>query len=67
MKLSSIKNPKVIILCFLCVVSVVSIKLYVDYNNQQQQIFEQKKKDDLLRWAENERILKELKLSLIHI
>lgn len=61
MKISSIKKPKIIALCFLCLVSAASIKVYVDYYNQQQQILEQKKKDDLLRWAENERILKELK------
>ena len=61
MKLFTISKPKIAILSSLLILSVVSIKLYADYNNQQQQIFEQKKKDDLLRWAENERILKELK------
>ena len=61
MKLPSIKNPKVIALCFLFAVSAVSIKLYSDFYNHQQQILEQKKKEELLRWAENERILKELK------
>ena len=61
MKLFTISKPKIAILSSLLIVSAVSIKLYVDYNNQQHQIFEQKKKDDLLRWAENERILKELK------
>jgi len=61
MKLFTISKPKIAIFSSLLIVGVVSIKLYADYNSQQQQIFEQKKKDDLLRWAENERILKELK------
>jgi hypothetical protein len=60
MKLFTISKPKIAFFSLLLIVSVVSVKLYADYYNQQQQIFEQKKKDDLLRWSENERRLKEL-------
>ena len=61
MKLLVHKNHKIVILSSLLLIGFISIKLYSDYNQRQQQIIEQKKKNDLLRWAENERILKELK------
>jgi hypothetical protein len=63
MKLSSVKKPKIIALCFLFAVSVAGIKLYADYNNQQQQIFEQKKKDDTAKWAIEEQKKAQIKWS----
>jgi len=61
MKLFSVSKSQIVILSSLLLIGFISIKLYSDYNQRQQQIIEQKKKNDLLRWAENERILKELK------
>ncbi len=60
MKFSFVNKPKIVILSSLIIIGSLSIKLYSDYNQRQQQIVEQKKKEDLLRWAENERRLKEL-------
>lgn len=57
MKLS---NKSILIIFLVAVLSFLCIKLYSDYNHQQKQILEQKKKDDLFRWAENQRKLKEL-------
>lgn len=53
-------NRNFLIIGLLILLGLTCIKLYSDYNLKHQQIFEQKKKNDLLRWAENERRIKEL-------
>jgi hypothetical protein len=53
-------KSKIVILSSLLIFCFISFKIYSDYNISQQQILEQKKKDDLLRWSENERHLKEI-------
>lgn len=58
--MSKFGNRNFLIIGLLIFLGLTCIKLYSDYNLKQQQILEQKKKNDLLRWAENERRIKEL-------